>query len=289
MILGSIGSDTELRRLGSGGDVVELASRAGRLAGAASPAATAAAVGRLRGALWEALSVGSDATALAPRLAHVCDVVLQAALAAPSRSTGPLADVPHREEQPAAVTNGARALRSVEPEPGAKPEREPSPDLAALDGVVELRAARQPARPWIEAVEHRIESQEPDSLPFTVLVLEADDAERLLAIDHDGDAARALARAEAGVRAAVRGKDVVVREHPGRLWVIADAVGVADARLVGERMADAVTGAGLLHGAPLTVSIGFAGFPDDGADAETLAAHADEGVFAARAAGVRLA
>jgi len=270
-VLRAIGSEAELRRLGPEGDLAGLASCAGRVVGAGEPAAAAAAAGRLRSALWEALLPHCDPAALAPRLAHVCDVVIQATLTARHGSEDPLGD-----EALPVPANGVRALRAVEAEP-------------ADDEIVELRAARRAAQPWIEAVEHRIQSQERGSPPFTLLVLEADDTERLLSIDHDGEAARALALAEAAVRDTVRGNDVVVREHPGRLWIIADAVGVADARLVGERMADAVTGAGLLHGAPLTVSIGFAAYPQDGEDAEALAAHADEGVFAARAAGVRLA
>ena len=43
------------------------------------------------------------------------------------------------------------------------------------------------------------------------------------------------------------------------------------------------------RGAPLRASVGIAVSPDDGTDAASLVAHADEGVFAARAAGVDLA
>jgi diguanylate cyclase (GGDEF)-like protein len=122
-----------------------------------------------------------------------------------------------------------------------------------------------------------------------VLAVEADEAERLLAADHDGEAARALARAEEAMRQEVRGDDVVVREHPGRLWLVAPKVDPADARVFAERLAAAVTRSASLHGSPLTISIGIAVCPDDGTSAEALVAHADEGVFAARAAGVRLA
>jgi GGDEF domain-containing protein len=80
-----------------------------------------------------------------------------------------------------------------------------------------------------------------------------------------------------------------VREHPGRLWLVAPKVDPADARVFGERLAAAVMQAASLHGAPLTISIGVAVCPDDGTAADALVAHADEGVFAARAAGVRLA
>jgi GGDEF domain-containing protein len=43
------------------------------------------------------------------------------------------------------------------------------------------------------------------------------------------------------------------------------------------------------HGVPLTASIGVAVFPDDGADADALLEHADQGVVTARALGVPIA
>jgi len=41
-----------------------------------------------------------------------------------------------------------------------------------------------------------------------------------------------------------------------------------------------------VRGAPLAISIGLAAAPADGTDADALAAHADEALFTARAAGV---
>ena len=43
------------------------------------------------------------------------------------------------------------------------------------------------------------------------------------------------------------------------------------------------------RGVPRRAAVGIAISPDDGTDAASLVAHADEGVFAARAAGVDLA
>lgn len=79
-ILRAVGSDGAL------GDLDPLAARAGALAGAADAPATVAAVGWLRGALWESLTAAMaplDApttAALAERLAFVCDAVALAAL-----------------------------------------------------------------------------------------------------------------------------------------------------------------------------------------------------------------
>ncbi|HSD77287.1 MAG TPA: hypothetical protein VLA98_07770, partial [Solirubrobacteraceae bacterium] len=54
-LLRAVGSDRELERLLPGGDAAGVAARAGRLAGAADPAAVVGAVGVLRAALWDAL------------------------------------------------------------------------------------------------------------------------------------------------------------------------------------------------------------------------------------------
>jgi GGDEF domain-containing protein len=78
-----------LRAIGSEGGMAGLdaiASRAGALAGAGDAASTVAAIGHLRGALWEALTAAmgpldaATTAALAERLAFVCDAVSVAAL-----------------------------------------------------------------------------------------------------------------------------------------------------------------------------------------------------------------
>ena len=73
------------------------------------------------------------------------------------------------------------------------------------------------------------------------------------------------------------------------LWIIGGGTTLEGARALGRRLANAAAGAGTLGGAPLEASVGIAVSPDDGTDAASLVAHADEGVFAARAAGVDLA
>jgi GGDEF domain-containing protein len=258
-VLRAVGSDRELARLAPGGDASVLAARAGTLAGAAAPAGVAAAVAQLRGAVWDVLAAELDprdvrlVTESALRLAHVCDVVLQAALdgpaAGPPAALGPLADT--------------------------------------LSEVVAARAAPEGAEPWMAAIARRLGRDGDGPRPFAVLALDADGADRLLEAD-DGSAARALAAAEAAIRAALPGAADVVREPPGRLWIVTAVPDAAAARALGERLAAAGATA-THHGEPLTFSIGLATCPDDGTDSAALVAHADEGVFAARAAGVRLA
>lgn len=80
-----------------------------------------------------------------------------------------------------------------------------------------------------------------------------------------------------------------MRERIGRYWLVISEVDEGAARELAHRIAGAVSASATLHGAPLTVSIGLATCPPDGTTADELVDRADEGVFAARAAGVRLA
>lgn len=246
-VLRALGSDAELARLGPAGDRQAAVAAVARLAGADGPAAIAAAVAALRDAIWAALSVelprldGATTAALAGRLAHVYDLVLQLGL-----------------------TDAAGAP--------------PPPDRSDAEAA---------ERPWLRAIERLLAAAGEDQAPFAVLAVELDGAERVLAADPDGGA-EALARVERAVRSAAPSTAVLVREPPARMWIVAPGAGRGDARALGERMVDATEGAAVHRGAPLTVSIGTAVCPDDAGDAERLAALADEGVFAARAAGLRL-
>jgi GGDEF domain-containing protein len=69
--------------------------------------------------------------------------------------------------------------------------------------------------------------------------------------------------------------------------VIAPGAGRAGASALARRIAAAVERAAELRGAPLTASLGAALFPDDSRDPAGLAGEAEEGLLAARAAGVR--
>ncbi|HEU4977836.1 MAG TPA: hypothetical protein VFT42_02975 [Solirubrobacteraceae bacterium] len=278
-MLRALESDQALARLEPGGDLAGLAARAGALAGAGEPAGAAGAVGALRVALWNALhdelrrpEAGLVAD-LSARLAHVCDVVAHATLSEPREIT---------------VQRGRAGARGAEP-PSLRPVPAPGePD--PLSGLAdELLSAPPGATPWLAAVAGHLERRAAGGPSFAVLAVDVDDAERLLAADRDEEAVRALQSAEAAVRSELRPVDTAVVERLGRLWVVAPELGAAGARALGERVAAAVGGAATLQGAPLRASIGLAVCPDDGTEAEALLAHADEGVFAARASGEPLA
>jgi len=254
-VLEAVGSADALARLAPGGDRAALAAETVVLAGAAEPVTAAHAVAALRRAVWtvlarEAAAAGppdaAATAALAERVAHVGDVLMNAALAAPA---GP------RDAAWAGLVR--RALR----------------DPAAAD----LAHAEEPWRPAVERALAR-------GAPFALLAVEAADAERLLAAG--GADAEAVAAVEPTVRSAARPGDTVVRERPGRLWVIAPAPDAVAARAPAEAIAAAVADAAAPHGVPLQAAVGIAAFPGDGDDAGALAACADERLFAAQAAGV---
>jgi GGDEF domain-containing protein len=263
-VLRAVGSDADLSRLQAGGDLVGLAARAGELAGAGGPAATVAAVASMRAALWQALletTAPLDAAttaALAERLAFVCDAVTAAALGAAGD----------------AVAGAA---------PGAAGDVVAGADRGAAGDAVAGFRVRDARADWGGAVDRLLG----DGRPFALLAVEADDAPRLVAADAEA-AAGAFARVEQAVRGELRPGDVLGRDEDGRLWIVAADLGAQGARALAERLADAVAAVAPLRGAPLTVSIGLAASPDDGADREALAGRADESLYAARAAGVPL-
>jgi GGDEF domain-containing protein len=266
-VLEALSSEAALDRLRPGGDRAQLAARAAQLAGARDPATAVVAVEALRTAAWDALH--SDDAALAIRLAHVCAAVLEASLAC-AAAAPPAATAP--------------------PPAGALTPTEP-PSFAAGPEVVihDARHHDDGHEPWRAPIERRLERQLQDGRPFAVLAMEIDDLDRLLAAATGREVVEAIEGAERAICGELRPADMLVRERLGRYWLTAPETDVSSARALGQRLADAVSSAAFHHGAPLAMSIGLAVAPDDALDAEQLAAHADEGVFAARAAGVRLA
>ncbi len=264
--------------------------------------------------------------ALAARLALVCDIVTAAALESPPAARtveeAPAAPGPSPEEP-------AEPLAPERPGPEPiVPERRSAPQPAgppAASGASEAREAATPARlagtprlaavpdprltgppapvepasgepeigewrePWAAAVVRRLDQTLATGIGCGLLVVEIEDVERLLAGDIGGEARTALDRAERAMRDELRPGDGAVREHEGRLWVIAPGIGVEGARSLARRLVAAAAAAAAPHGAPLRAAAGVAVSPDDGVDPRALLAHADEGVFAARAAGVPFA
>jgi len=174
----------------------------------------------------------------------------------------------------------------------------PEPDVVAAAGgptVTRVRRvdttwddAARSGPPWMSAIARRLERREQDGRSFAVLAVEIDDLDRLLAAESGREVAFALEAAERGLTAELAPADLVVRERLGRWWLTSPDRDVSAGRDLGLRVAAAIARA-VLSGAPLSVSIGLAVCPVDGESVDELAGRADEGLFAARAAGVPLA
>jgi GGDEF domain-containing protein len=314
-VLAAVRSDDDLNRL-SGGDRAPLAACAGRLAGARGPTATAAAVEGLRRAVWHALlgelrDPHPDLVAgLGDRVAHVCSVVATASLSVPvvdpPGRAGPLAEALAAQQAPPAPATppvdgvdgtGGNAMGPVPAPPldaeawdDESPEAVPAPGGATVTVLPGADRVWTPSAepPWRGAIARRLERREDDGLPFAVLTVEVDDLERLLAAGSGRDVAFALEAAERGLTAELAPADVVVRERLGRWWLTSPDRDARAARDLGMRVGAAISHA-TLAGTPLQASIGVAVCPDDGADVESLAGRAEQGLYSARAAGLRLA
>jgi diguanylate cyclase (GGDEF)-like protein len=253
-VVGALVSDRELARLQADGDLAVVAASAGQLAGAHRPTQIVAALECLRGVVWDAIertAPGPLPVGVAGRLAYVCAVVAQRALAAGEYGTEAAAETPD-------------------------------------DELARVRAARGGETPlWIEALERQLAAGDRHGHRFALLLVDLDAAESLrLAAPEEAE--EAFARVARAVRDQVRRGDVLAHEADGRIWVIASDSARAGASALALRIAAAVEASASLHGAPLTASVGIAVYPDDGRDAAALTAQAEEGVFAARAAGKRV-
>jgi GGDEF domain-containing protein len=123
--------------------------------------------------------------------------------------------------------------------------------------------------------------------PLALLAVDVDDADRLLAADGRGEVAAALERAEQALAAVLGSGDHLLRRAPGRYWIVAPGSGGSTGHDLAQRLSGAVAGSAAHHGVPLRASVGVATRPQDGCDAETLAACAEERAFGVRASGLQ--
>jgi GGDEF domain-containing protein len=204
-------------------------------------------------------------------------------LPAPHEEQDPLTSL--AEELAAAPPSGVNG--TVDDEMYALPADAPSVTrLRRVDATWE--ATRDADPPWLAAIARRLERREQDGLPFAVFVVEVDDLDRLLAAQTGREVALALETAERGLTAELAPADLIVRERLGRWWLTSPDRDANAARDLGARVATAI-GTAQVGGVALSASVGVAGCPEDGETIEALAGRADEGMFAARAAGVPLA
>jgi diguanylate cyclase (GGDEF)-like protein len=305
----SLASDADLASLAPHGEAAALAARAGRLGGARDPGEAVRAVEALRVVLWDALldelrgAGPAQVGELAARLGHAT-----AEVAAAAAGAGP-AEAPNSAALPADA--------AWSPSPGFSPPAADGPppmgDLAADRALSDLRPgdpdvadpvipfAAPPTIPgpraaignvpdegpaaWIGSIGRRLERFAEDRRPFAAMLIEIADIDRLRHALEAGDLSTIVGAVETALSGELRPADVLTREGPGRYWLVTPETDAEGARLLAERLARAVHAGAEHRGAPLQVAIGMAVCPDDGHEAAALAARADVGVYAARAAG----
>jgi GGDEF domain-containing protein len=206
-------------------------------------------------------------------------------------------DPPLRASQPPPREPLSPARRS--PSAAAAARRE-SPDAVwdahapppAEPAEIEIRDERLEEGPaaWIRSIGRELERFAQEARPFTVLLIELMDIERLNRTELPEEVLRLAARVERTLELELRtiserGAGSLTREAPGRFWLLAPGVGVLRAGALADQVAHAVRRSVSHRGQPLEVAVGTAVCPDDGLQAPALAAHADVALYAARAGG----
>jgi len=300
----ALASDAELDRLRPGGELSGLAARAGLLGGAREGAETVSVVDALRAVLWRALlehlhdPEAAQVSELASRLSYVCAIVCAAAISGgvvPAPVGDPPADVsvgPGPDAQRA--SSGDRVSRAAQAEPlgNLQARRVTAEERVAVPAATGGRAraygsdmASGGPTAWVGSIGRRLERYGADRLPFAVLLVEVADIDRLRHADASGEMVELIVAVERALSRELRPADALTREAAGRYWLITPDTDAAGAALLAERLARAVASGASHRGVPLAVTIGSAVCPDDGTDAAALAARADVGLYAARAAG----
>ena len=283
-VLRAVASETDLRRLQPGGALEVLVASTGRLAGADGPEAISRAVDALGAVLWSALRDSlerpdpDEIAQLLERLGMVMELVRQAAL-----RTGAGEELAPGHEAP------AEQRREPAPQPESGPEAGRSGlTLAADDRPLTASQTAEPETSgeplWVGAVKDEIAKAEHAGAPLSLLLVELEDADRVLAVEREA-ATGTFGRFAQAVRGVLRRHDILASESDTRAWIIAPDTGRLGAQALGARIVAAVRAAPPWRGAPLAVSVGLAVFKEDGREHRSLIEAAEESRFAAEGSG----
>lgn len=280
-VIRALADDTDLRRLEAGGALELLVSQAGDFAGAHSVDGASRAVDALRAVIWSAVRDAlpqpdpDQVSQLAERLALVIELVRGAALRhVAMRSIAP-DQLRDRPDRPTVVRDPPPPRGQFPPEPQEPPRPPPS-------GA----EAPPPDALWVGAIEDEIARSERSGTPLSLLLVELEDSERLVAVEEPAEATATFGRFAQAVRAVLRRQDTLACESDTRAWIIARDTGRVGAQALGSRVVGAVRAAPPWRGAPLTVSVGLAVLGEDGRDREGLIEAAEQSRFAAEASGI---
>jgi GGDEF domain-containing protein len=273
-VIRALADDVDLRRMEPGGSLELLVSRTGEFAGARSVEATSRAVDMLGSVIWSGLRSEladpdpNQVSELAERLALVIELVRGAVL---RRCAGQI-PVPFASGD--AVRSASRVGEDVL---SLRVEDVPPPGAAA------------PATPtdalWIGALDDEVRRSEGSSTPLSLLLIELEDADRVLAVETSGEATATFGRFAQAVRSVVRRQDILACETDTRAWIIARDTGRLGAHALGSRIGSAVRAAQPWRGAPMAISVGLSVLGEDGRDSASLIEAAEGARFAAAASG----
>jgi GGDEF domain-containing protein len=204
---------------------------------------------------------------------------------APAEFEPPASTAPEFSRAPASPPlessrSAHRPIAGTRPREG-DPPRKVRPQIEIRD----VRGGEEGPAAWIGSIGRRLERREQDGLPFAVLLVELVDLERLHDPEPSGEVSRLTGHVEDALARELRPADSLTRERPGRYWLLAPQTDGPGAQVLLERIARAVRSSASHRGTPLEVAVGVAVCPEDGLRASELAAHADVGLYAARAAG----
>jgi GGDEF domain-containing protein len=311
-VLRALGSEVELARL-TGADAAAGSAPALRLtalAGGDDAVGVVDATEALRGVLWQALEreLGAAPARYAgdacDRLAYVCAAALAAALGAGGPSAG--ARAPQHEPRGERAAPGSDAPAHVVEQAVIVDERESPPRVSGEGGaappeasspVIEIRDQRGGEGPgaWIGAIGRQLERHRIDGVPFAVLLAELTELDGLREREGTAAADGVAGAVERLLASELRGSDrhpapgareaaTITCERPGRYWLLAPGADRAGAQYLAERLTRAATAILTARGGRAHLVVGTASCPHDGREAAALAAHADVGLYAARAA-----
>jgi GGDEF domain-containing protein len=287
-VVRALADDADLRRLEPGGALEPLAAQTGEISGSRGADMTARAVDTLRAVIWSALRAElsqpdpDQVSELAERLNLVTERVREAALRRVQDQAPPVdaAVVPGEERPLRELTprlHDARSDATPGPHPGATPDSRPEPDL---------EPHYTPDSLWKGALADEMRRAEHGGAALSLLLVELEDSDRVLAVEPPGEATATFGRFAQAVRSVARRQDILACETDTRAWIIARDTGRLGAHALAARIVAAVGSSAPWRGAPLSVTVGFAVLGEDGRDVEALLEAAEEARFAAASSGI---